>query len=73
VQTLKVRAELRKGFPAEKREEFKEHLTGRIRDALEGVHADVELVEEGTLPKTQYKGQRVRDNRTTSIKKGGEK
>jgi phenylacetate-CoA ligase len=73
LQTLTIRAEWRKGFPAEKREEFKDCLTGRIRDALEGVHANVELLEEGTLPKTQYKGQRVRNNRTTSIKKGGEK
>ena len=33
-------------------------------EAFEGVHAKVEILKEGTLPKTEYKGCRVRDNRT---------
>jgi hypothetical protein len=38
-------------------------LEEKLVKALEGVRAGVELLEEGTLPKTQYKGRRVRDNR----------
>jgi len=44
--------------------EFRKKLSEKLLEAFEGVHAKVEILKEGTLPKTEYKGRRVRDNRT---------
>jgi len=63
-QTLTVRAEVATGYPSDRYDELENRLEEELVKALEGVHAGVELLQEGTLPKTQYKGRRVRDNRT---------
>jgi phenylacetate-CoA ligase len=63
-QTLTVRAEVAAGYPSDRYDELENRLEEELVKALEGVHAGVELLQEGTLPKTQYKGHRVRDNRT---------
>ena len=63
-QTLSVRAEVATGYPSDRYDELESRLEEELLKALEGVHAGVELLQEGTLPKTQYKGRRVRDNRT---------
>ena len=64
-QTLTVRAEVLASCPTDRHEELKMRLEEKLMEALEGVRAGVELLEEGELPKTQYKGRRVRDNRAS--------
>jgi len=63
-QSLTVRVEAVSGLPADGYEEFRKRLAEKLLEAFEGVHAKVEILKEGTLPKTEYKGRRVRDNRT---------
>lgn len=62
-QRLIVRAEVSSGFSRESHPQLEKRLKDRLLEALEGIHAELELLEEGTLPKTVYKGRRVRDNR----------
>jgi phenylacetate-CoA ligase len=61
-QSLLVRAEAVSGFLGD-HEGLSERVAQRLVEALEGVHAKVEILREGTLPKTEYKGRRVRDHR----------
>lgn len=61
-QTLTVRVEASGDFRSIT-EDLSERLAERLVEAMEGVHAKVEIVPEGTLPRTEYKGRRVRDNR----------
>jgi phenylacetate-CoA ligase len=61
--TLLVRAEVDPEVSVEMYGNLKNRLENDLLGALEGVHAKVELVSEGTLSKTKYKGSRVRDNR----------
>jgi phenylacetate-CoA ligase len=63
VQTLLVRAEAVSGLSTEEREGLRERVSQRLVEALEGVHAGVEILDEGTLQRTEYKGRRVRDLR----------
>ncbi|MGA2466830.1 MAG: AMP-binding protein [Thermodesulfobacteriota bacterium] len=62
VQTLKVRAEASKGLPATEYEGLRGRLLEELKRGI-NVNADVEIIPEGTLKKTQYKGRRIRDNR----------
>ncbi len=62
-QTLTVRVEAVSGLTAEDRERVEQKVSQRLLEALEGVHAGVEILNEGTLPRTEYKGRRVRDFR----------
>ncbi len=64
IQTMTVRVEVTRGREAEG---IRERLAERLVRALEGVHVGLELLDEGTLPKTQYKGQRVRDMRKQHV------
>jgi phenylacetate-CoA ligase len=41
-----------------------EHIAGELRTRCE-VRADVEVLAPNTLPKTEFKAQRVRDDRKT--------
>jgi len=62
-QTLTIRAEVIPQVAPDDYGRLGQQLGNRLLEALEGVHAQVELLPEGTLPKTQYKGKRVKDNR----------
>ena len=64
VQTLTVRAEAVSIRSTDDHEKIRKRLGEKLLEALEGIHAKVEILKEGTLPKTEYKGRRVRDNRT---------
>jgi len=63
VQSLSVRAEAASRRPAEDRHKLMERVSQRLMEALEGVHPQVEILDEGTLPRSEYKGHRVRDLR----------
>jgi phenylacetate-CoA ligase len=63
VQTLWVRVEAVSGLSTEERKGLEERISKKLVEALEGVHAGVEILDEGTLPRTEYKGRRVRDLR----------
>lgn len=62
-QSLSVRTEAVSGLSTEERKGLEERVSQRLEEALEGVHAGVEILDEGTLPRTEYKGRRVRDLR----------
>jgi len=63
VQSLTVRVEAVAGVLAEEYEMIGVRVAQRLLEALEGVHVTMEVLKAGTLPKTEYKGCRVRDNR----------
>ena len=60
---LLIRAEYAKSHAdAERLERLRDTMRSRLRTRL-GVHPVVELVPEGTLPRTEFKARRVIDNR----------
>lgn len=61
-QSLKIRVEVLKQYTGD-RNDLGKRLLEKLREALEGVHPALELVDEGTFPKTEYKGSRIRDLR----------
>jgi len=62
-QTLTIRAEVMPQVSPGDYGGLSQQLSNKLLEALEGIHAQVELLPEGTLPKTQYKGKRVKENR----------
>jgi phenylacetate-CoA ligase len=62
-QTLAIRCEARPEVPKEKYGELATQVAIKVQDAIEGVHPMIELLPEGTLPKTEGKAKRVRDQR----------
>jgi len=62
VQTLTVRAEATLKVPKSEYEGLGRRLFEELKRGV-NVNANVEILPEGTLKKTEYKGKRVRDNR----------
>jgi phenylacetate-CoA ligase len=62
-QTLTIRCEAKGEVPKDKQGELSNRIASKIQDAIEGVHPMIELLPEGTLPKTEGKAKRLRDNR----------
>jgi phenylacetate-CoA ligase len=62
-QTLTIRCEAKPEVLKEIYGKLSERIASKIQDAIEGVHAMIELLPEGTLPKTEGKAKRLRDNR----------
>lgn len=66
VQALTVRAEVVPQVVRSDYDKLSHQLEDKLLGALEGIHANIELVAEGTLPKAAEgtsKARRVRDNR----------
>jgi phenylacetate-CoA ligase len=62
-QTLTIRCEAKLEVPKDKYGELSKRVASKVQDAIEGVHPKTEVLPEGTLPKTEGKAKRIRDNR----------
>jgi phenylacetate-CoA ligase len=62
-QTLTIRCEAKGEVPKDNHGELSKRIASKIQDSIEGVHPMIELLPEGTLPKTEGKAKRLRDNR----------
>jgi phenylacetate-CoA ligase len=62
-QTLTIRCEAKLEVPKDKVGELGKRVASKVQDAIEGVHPKIEVLPEGTLPKTEGKAKRIRDNR----------
>ncbi len=62
-QTITIKVEVKDAIEIQNHGRIKDQLSERLLDALEGVNATIEILKEGTLPKTTHKAQRVRDLR----------
>jgi len=62
-QSLTVRAEAAREVSEDEYEKLSKQVATKLLEALEGIHASVEILPEGTLPKTTHKAKRIRDNR----------
>ena len=62
-QTLTIRCEAKREISQDQYGELKKRVASKILDAIEGVHAKIDLLPEGALPKTEGKAKRIRDNR----------
>lgn len=62
VQTLTVRTEALENVPPKDYGQLGQRVQAELKDSL-GISAQVEIIPEGSLPKTEQKGKRVRDNR----------
>jgi phenylacetate-CoA ligase len=62
-QTLTIRCESKPEIPKGKYGELSKRIASKVQDAIEGVHPKIEVLPEGTLPKTEGKAKRIRDNR----------
>jgi phenylacetate-CoA ligase len=62
-QTLTIRCEARPEVLKDRYDELANRVASGVQDAIEGVHPVIDLLPEGTLPKTEGKAKRVRDNR----------
>lgn len=62
-QSLTIRCEAKGEVSKDKQAQLSNRIASKIQDAIEGVHPLIELLPEGTLPKTEGKAKRVRDNR----------
>jgi phenylacetate-CoA ligase len=62
VQTFTVRAEATLKVPKNGYEALRRRVFEELKRAI-NINANVEILPEGTLKKTEYKRKRVRDNR----------
>ncbi len=62
-QTLTIRCEAKLEFPKENYVELNNRVASKVQDAIEGVNPKIEVLPEGTLPKTEGKAKRIRDRR----------
>ncbi len=62
-QTLTIRCEAKPSISGEGYGQLRQRIASRVLDAIEGVHAKIDLLPEGTLPKTEGKAKRVKDKR----------
>ena len=62
-QTLTIRCEAKLEVRKDKFDDLSKRVASKVQDAIEGVHPKIEILPEGTLPKTEGKAKRLRDNR----------
>ena len=62
-QTLTIRCEAKLEFPKDNYVELNKRVASKVQDAIEGVNPKIEVLPEGTLPKTEGKAKRIRDSR----------
>jgi phenylacetate-CoA ligase len=62
-QTLTIRCEAKSEVSRATYGELAQQIASKVQDAIEGVHPTIELLPEGTLPKTEGKAKRVKDHR----------
>jgi phenylacetate-CoA ligase len=62
-QTLTIRCEATSEVSRATYGKLAQQIASKVQDAIEGVHPTIDLLPEGTLPKTEGKAKRIKDHR----------